>query len=368
MGSKGSTGSTGPKAALRLVNKLGRPRLALLAVIVLLGAGAVVAVARPGADEVSSRATDGAGAERGAVGAAPAGPLPEGGPATAGGGPATAGGGAAADSASPTNAMSPSDAKADGSAAPATLGQPGAVAEPRVVRTADVTVRVGSGTFSRAFDEVTTVATAEGGYVSGSTTSTGSRGSDPSANGSDDQPRSSELTVRVPADRFDAVRRALAGLGTVEQEQVRGEDVTAQIVDHDARLKSLQAEEDALRTLVGRATTVGEVLQVQAQLFEVRQQVESIQAQRDQLDRQASLATIRVSLMEPGAGLAPTPEPTTGLAHAVDQALDGSVAVVGGTIVVLGWLAPVALVGLMIWGVLRLRRRGAPPVAPASLS
>ena len=361
MGSKGSTGSTGPTAALRLVNKLGRPRLALLAVIVLLGAGAVVAVARPGADEVSSRATDGAGAERGAVGAAPAGPVPE-------GGPATAGGGAAADSASPTNAMSPSDAKADASAAPATLGQPGAVAEPRVVRTADVTVRVGSGTFSRAFDEVTTVATAEGGYVSGSTTSTGSRGSDPSANGSDDQPRSGELTVRVPADRFDAVRRALAGLGTVEQEQVRGEDVTAQIVDHDARLKSLQAEEDALRTLVGRATTVGEVLQVQAQLFEVRQQVESIQAQRDQLDRQASLATIRVSLMEPGAGLAPTPEPTTGLAHAVDQALDGSVAVVGGTIVVLGWLAPVALVGLMIWGVLRLRRRGAPPVAPASLS
>ncbi len=360
MGSTGSTGSERPMAAMRLVNKLGRPRLALLAVIMLLGAGAVVAVARPGADEVSSRATDVAGAEQSTVGAAPAGPVPEGGAATAGG--------AAADSASPTNAMSPSDAKADASAAPATLGQPGAVAEPRVVRTADVTVRVGSGTFSRAFDEVTTVATAEGGYVSGSTTSTGSRGSDPSANGSDDQPRSGELTVRVPADRFDAVRRALAGLGTVEQEQVRGEDVTAQIVDHDARLKSLQAEEDALRTLVGRATTVGEVLQVQAQLFEVRQQVESIQAQRDQLDRQASLATIRVSLMEPGAGLAPTPEPTTGLAHAVDQALDGSVAVVGGTIVVLGWLAPVALVGLMIWGVLRLRRRGAPPVAPASLS
>ncbi len=253
------------------------------------------------------------------------------------------------------------DAKGGLAAPPATLSQTAPLAGPRVVRTADVAVRVASDGFSRAFDQINAVAVAEGGYVSASTTSAGSTASGDDAR--DERPRSGDLTVRVPADRFDAVRRTLAGLGTIESEQIRGEDVTAQIVDFDARLKSLQAEEDALRTLVGRATAVGEVLQVQSQLFQVRQQVESLQAQRTQLDQQASLATIHVSLTEPGAAVQPSPEPA-GLAHALERALAGSVAVVGGTIVVLGWLAPVALVGLLAWGVVRLRRRGSARVAP----
>jgi hypothetical protein len=45
----------------------------------------------------------------------------------------------------------------------------------------------------------------------------------------------------------------------------------------------------------------------------------------------------------------------------------GALSVVGGMIVVLGWLTPVAVLGGLVWGGLRLRRRGPrPATGPAT--
>jgi hypothetical protein len=190
-----------------------------------------------------------------------------------------------------------------------------------------------------------------------------------------DKARAGELTVRVPADKFDAARRDLGALGTVESQSLRGEDVSAQMVDYDARLKSLSAQEEALRGLLGKATAVGEVLQVQNSLFDVRQQIEQLQAQRANLDQAASLATLQVSLFEPGAAFQPRPtQPQTGLAGALGRAVDAAESVVGGMIVVIGWLTPLALIALLAWGIGRLfrrrsgkgRARPAPAEAPAT--
>jgi len=232
---------------------------------------------------------------------------------------------------------------------------------PKIVRNADIAVRVGKGRFGPAFDRVASIAAANGGYVTSSTTSTGG------GSGRSTPARSGELTVRVPSDRFDDTRRALGQLGTVEQESLRGEDVSGQLVDQDARLRSLQAQEDSLRTLLGKATGVSDVLQVQNALFAVRQQIEQLQAQQTQLDQAATLATIQVSVYEPGASPIgqPEPLPATGLAHDLGRARDGAVAVVGGMIVVLGWLVPVAVVGGLVWGGLRLRRRAGGPGRPS---
>lgn len=227
-------------------------------------------------------------------------------------------------------------------------------AGPKIVRTADLSVEVGKGNLAAAFDRASSIATTHGGYVTASTTSSG---------GEDRRARAGQLTLRVPSDRYEDAKRALSQLGKVESESSRGEDVSGQIVDYDARLRSLQAQEESLRGLLGKAVAVGEVIQVQTALFDVRQQVEQLQAQRNQLDQAASLATIQVSLYEPGAAFAPgDPEPVAdkGLAASFREAVDGSIAVVGGMIVVVGWLLPVAVLGALMWGVGRLlRRRGA---------
>jgi hypothetical protein len=237
-------------------------------------------------------------------------------------------------------------------------------AGPKIVRTGELSVQVPKGAFGSAFDRVSAIAVVHGGYVTSSSTT---------ISGEDRKARSGEITLRVPSDRFDDARRALGELGEVQQESSRGEDVSGQLVDYDARLRSLQAQEEALRGLLGKATTVGEVLQVQNSLFDVRQQVEQLTAQRDQLAQQAALSTLQLSLYEPGAVLAgPDPEPVAdnALVRSVREAVDGAVAVVGGMIVVVGWLLPVAILAGLGWGVVRLRRRGGAgtPQAPAPVA
>jgi hypothetical protein len=223
---------------------------------------------------------------------------------------------------------------------------------PRVVRTAELRVEVAKGGFAGAFDRVASIATAAGGFLSSSSSA------------SNDGVRSGELTVRVPADRFESVRQSLSGLGEVEGQAIRGEDVSGQLVDYEARLKSLQAQEAALLTLVGQAKEVGDVLRVQSTLFSVRQQIEQLQAQRANLEQQVSLATIQVSLFEPGAvSFKPVDDESPSLSRSFERAVDGTVAVVGGMIVVVGYLVPIAVLGLLVWGASRIFRRR-PPVAP----
>jgi hypothetical protein len=237
---------------------------------------------------------------------------------------------------------------------PTTPGATPVPGSPKIVRTGELRVNVGKNGFGVAFDRVASIASAHGGFVAGSSTS------------SVGDARSGELTVRVPSDRFDAARRDLAALGKVEYQALRGEDVSGQLVDYDARLKSLASQEEALRGLLGRATTVGEVLQVQTSLFDVRQQIEQLTAQKQNLEQQASLSTLQVSIFEPGAGFEPLPvDDDKGLANAFRRAVDGAVAVIGGMILVVGWAVPIVVLGLVIWAVSRLfRRRRPPPPAP----
>jgi hypothetical protein len=227
------------------------------------------------------------------------------------------------------------------------------VGEPKVIKHADLVVEVGEGSLTQAFDRVAAVARGQGGFVVSTSTSSFERGRG-----------RSELTLRVPAQNFDAARAALAEVGTVTSQQVSGEDVSAQLVDLEARLRALRAEEDALNTLLGRAASVGEVLQVRQQVSATRMEIEQLAAQQASLEDSATFSTLRVALSEPGAAGSPfEPEPVGGLARSFDRAVAGAVAVAGGMVVVLGYAAPFLVLGLVVWAALRLvrsRRRPAP--------
>lgn len=230
-----------------------------------------------------------------------------------------------------------------------------AAAGPRIVKKADLTIDVRRNALRTAVDRATSIAERRGGYIASTEVSRGDEGS------------SGTLSVRVPAAQFDAARRELSALGIVKDERLSGDDVTAQLVDYAARITSLQAQEDALRTLMGRANTVGEVLQVQGQLFDVRGQIEQLQGQQKALADAADFSTITMRLAEPGApGHDPTATtaPRTGLARSVQRAWNAAVAVVGAFIVVVGVAVPLAALALLAWflrhiAVRRVRPHGA---------
>lgn len=324
-----------------------RARLAAAGALALVLAGSVVAlVEQPGDDTTTTASVAGERDEAGA-------PL-TGGKAV---GDAVAPPVAAMESSASTGAGASGSRNTSAPGAQVPPGGPVATAAgPKVVKTANLRVEVGKGRFRAAFDRAARIAQQQGGFVASSSQAS-----------VDDKASEGSVTIRVPADRFEATRAALAGLGSVQHQEISGQDVTAQIVDYDARIRNLQAQEQALSTLLSRARSVGEVLEVQGQLFGVRQQIEQLQAERNNLDAQASMATITATVFEPGAALTTRPEPRTGLARSWERAWDGAVAVVGGMVIVVGYAVPVGVLVLLAWAVWRLanRRRPALPTPAA---
>ena len=312
-------------------------RLALGALALLVVAGTIVALFRAGGGHVVHRTSSNASAASSTQPKALA---------------TEATGAGTADRAAPTaGAATAAGAPSEGSVvvpAPPPVGT-----TPRIVRTADLSIRV-KGSFADAVDRATRVATTTGGYVTSSSTSSFEKGR-----------ASGDLTLRVPSDRFDDARRALAELGTVESLQTGGEEVSGQLVDLDARLRTLQAEEGALATLLGRSTDIGQILQVRDRLTGVRTEIEQLAGQQAALRDQVALSTIHVALHEAAAKpvVKPSQHQRTGMAASISTAVDALLAVVGGIIIVLGAMLPFLVLGLLAWPVVRRYGRRAQSAA-----
>jgi Domain of unknown function (DUF4349) len=111
------------------------------------------------------------------------------------------------------------------------------------------------------------------------------------------------LTMRIPADRFEDAIAAIHELdGEVKAEATNEEDVTAVVIDIEARLENLRAAEQEYRELLDQAETVEDILAIQNQLFAVRGEIEAYEAQFEYYTDQVDLATLTVSII-------PTPEP-----------------------------------------------------------
>jgi len=222
-----------------------------------------------------------------------------------------------------------------------------------VVRTAELRVEVETGTFAERLRTVSNLARSLGGFVESSATSSFAAGE-----------ASGEVTIRVPVDRYDEAMDRLAELGELSSVVEDGEDVTDQLVDLDARLRALRAEEAALNGLLARAANVEEILSVRATAIGIRQQIEQLAARQASLADRAALSTIRVVLHEGsteaigsrGGG------DDWGLADAVRTAIDAAERVVGAAIVGLGVLAPVLPLVAAGWWLSRRNRR--PLAAP----
>ncbi|WP_433870404.1 DUF4349 domain-containing protein [Saccharopolyspora sp. CA-218241] len=104
------------------------------------------------------------------------------------------------------------------------------------------------------------------------------------------------LSLRVPAERLDAVLAELSGLGRVLSRSTSTEDVTEQVVDTGSRLESQRASVRRLRELLDRATTVAEVVQVEAELTERETELEALERRRAALADRVAMAEVDVVL------------------------------------------------------------------------
>jgi hypothetical protein len=232
------------------------------------------------------------------------------------------------------------------------LPQAVAAGTSRIVKTAAVDLKVDKGKLAGVEQQALDTVAAAGGWVQSS----------------DMGAEAAHLVLKVPSDRLEGVVSSLKKLGKVRSESMAGEDVTAQFVDLEARLRHWKAQESVFLGLMARAKTIPETIQIQQQLSQIQEQIEQLEGQRRYLDGQTTFSTIRLGLVEEGA-VAKQPEEATPstLARAWERAAGAALAVLGGTLVVLGAAVPLALVlgipALVVLAALR-RRSGVivPPV------
>ncbi len=210
--------------------------------------------------------------------------------------------------------------------------------EQRIIKTGEVSVEVAD--VPATVGRVRAFVLELGGYVGGSQAGSGDQGA--------------TLTLRIPAARFDEALDRLRDLdGEVVAEATRESDVTRQIIDLGARIANLEASEASYRVLLERAERIEDVLAVQSRLDGVRGEIEQLNAQLQDIEGDADLSTLTVSLI-------PTAEPVVeqteawNLGSEVQGALAALVGIGQGLLNVVIWFGIVWLPVLLVLSILAL--------------
>ncbi|TLM66689.1 MAG: DUF4349 domain-containing protein [Actinobacteria bacterium] len=160
----------------------------------------------------------------------------------------------------------------------------------------------------------------------------------------DSAPLQGWITVKVPADQYEAFIAEAVKLGRVLRQSEDTQDVTQEHVDLAARLGNLQAEEKRLREFFDAAKSVDDMLKIEHELARVRGEIESIDAQKKYLERQAAMATVTFELVEPTPVVSPGGE-DWGVKDAFTQAVRWFVGTMNALIVLLG---PALAIGIFV--------------------
>lgn len=210
----------------------------------------------------------------------------------------------------------------------------------KIIRTAQVTLELPRDSFGERFASAQDVAELHGGFVE---TSTG-------------RERAGTLVMRVPSGEFAAAMRDIRALGVVEVQTVRGQDVTADYVDLQARLRIAKSRREVLLGLMAKAVSIEQTIRVQNALDDTQLRVEELQGSLQLLEDRTSFATIRVQLHEEGVETQAEIE-NPSVTTAWERAIAGFIGVIAGLIVGLGYLLPVLAIGAVVWFVVRVVRR-----------
>ena len=199
----------------------------------------------------------------------------------------------------------PGGAKSDAGVAPGQAGvaKPGAVpvvgVGPRITKNASLDLRVKD--IGVAAAQVRSVATGLQAQVLSEQIGRGSPGDpEPLQDGNERFGGFGTLTLSVPADKLDAALDQLAKIGTVLRRNTSSQDVTAQYVDTESRLKTMRASVERVRALMAQAKDLGQVVALESELSRRQADLESLESQLTALKTSVERSTLALSLSTPG--------------------------------------------------------------------
>jgi hypothetical protein len=222
-----------------------------------------------------------------------------------------------------------------------------------------------------AIDQVTQIATDNGGYVLTSQSSlTGVA-------------KSAIITIAVRSDQFETAMRRLRQIAIeVQRETSSGQDVSSEYVDLESRLRNLEATRDRIKSFLDQAKTVDEALKINQQLSDIEAEIEQVKGRMTYLSGRSAFSTITITVQEkidatptltPTITPTPTSTPPWSLSPVIEDATSAQVSLFHGVVTLATWLiivpGPYCLAGgLILWGIWAFNRRrksGQRPAPPA---
>jgi hypothetical protein len=190
--------------------------------------------------------------------------------------------------------------------------------------------------------------------------------------------RQGSVTGRVPVEAFDGTLARLPALfSKVLSVQTSGTDITDEYYDTEGRLANRRALQERYRELSKRADATKDLIEIQRALADLDNEIDRLEGRRQQLSRQARMASLSIQFREP---LPAVPASPLHLRETIRDGIENGLAGLGGllglVISVFIVLVPVALVIFVIVFVLvravRARRRrratAAGPAHPTSFT
>jgi len=227
---------------------------------------------------------------------------------------------------------------------------------------------------NRAIDEVTNLASTQGGYIINSNS------------WFDDDLKYAQIKMAVPSANFERTLVILRALGIkVLSENASGQDVSADYNDLQVRLDNLEATAARVRAFLDEAKTVEESLRINSTLTQLEGEINQVKGQMKFYEGRSAYSTIDVSLnplaptptVTPTPTITPTPTPTAtptpwnpGLT--ISQASRRSVGLWQDIVEGLIWFCfmtwPLILVGgliiLLVWWLRRRKKAKTTPPPP----
>lgn len=170
----------------------------------------------------------------------------------------------------------------------------------------------------------------------------------------------SNLVIKVPPPQFEPLLNELVEQSLyLDAKNIAAEDVTTEYIDVAARLKAKKAVEARYLDLLQRAKTVKDIITVEEQLRQIREEIESSEARLLYINRQTTYSTIHLEYYQT---LTATSSPETSFAVRMRNALRGGWDLILALFVGLLYLWPLFLIIPVLVYFARKFLRKYPPV------
>ena len=115
---------------------------------------------------------------------------------------------------------------------------------------------------------------------------------------SSDSNRSAWFTARIPVESLERFINSIGANGNVTNISRNVRDITLEYVDVEGRIETLEAELERLDELMEQAMSLEDILAIEAQISDVRYELESYQSQMNTYNNLIDYSTVSINVWE----------------------------------------------------------------------